>query len=63
MDDFSQADGYGLNKQERLKQERRAAVADSQPPPLDPAFPFQVISFNPIIFGAGEENAAATDRA
>lgn len=58
-EDFSQVDGFGLNKAARLKKEREDAAAAAQPPPLDPVFPYRVEPFDPLFFGAAWEHAAA----
>lgn len=53
-------DTYGLNKEERLKAERMAEWRKNQPPPLDPAFPYTVVPFDPLAFGALEEHEKET---
>lgn len=55
-EDLSQVDGYGLNKDARLKAERAAAIEENKVPPLDPDFPFQVQPFDPFFFGARPEH-------
>lgn len=55
-ENFSQPDGYGLNKAARLKAERADTIAASQPAPLEPDFPFRVEPFDPLFFGAAESH-------
>lgn len=42
------SDGFGLNKLARLA----AKAAKERVPPLDPEFPFFVVGFDEIFFGA-----------
>ncbi|MHA3773672.1 hypothetical protein ACXR0O_19220 [Verrucomicrobiota bacterium sgz303538] len=43
--------------QRRLEREAEAAKKAAQVPPLNPAFPFRPIAFDPLFFGLDEQPA------
>lgn len=45
--DKEEKDGFGLKKDWRLMERRERSAEESGPEPLDPPFPYQVISFDP----------------
>lgn len=51
------SDGYGLNKEARLRREmaERSALAES---PLDPGFPYEVLGFDDKFFQAQPSDQA-----
>ena len=48
-DEIEQNDGFGLDKNARLTALREQRAEDNRPAPLDPPFPYRVVSFDPIL--------------
>ena len=46
-EDIEEKDGFGLDKDRRLVERRERREEEDMPEPLDPAFPYRVISFDP----------------
>lgn len=44
-------DGHGLDKDSRMVERRERKAEEEKPEPLDPVFPFRVVSFDPIFLG------------
>lgn len=44
----SRTAGFGLDKNARLAATREQQAEDNRPEPLDPPFPYRVVSFDPI---------------
>lgn len=44
----SRSAGFGLDKNARLAATREKQADDNRPAPLDPPFPYRVVSFDPI---------------
>lgn len=50
-EDSEEKDGHGLDKDSRLVERRERKAEEEKPGPLDPPFPFRVISFDPPLLG------------
>jgi hypothetical protein len=44
------SDQFGFDKDARLEKKRTDKVENEKPEPLEPVFPFEVISFDPEFF-------------
>jgi hypothetical protein len=53
-EDIEEKDGFGLDKDRRLLERRERKEEEEGPEPLDPPFPYRVVSFDPIFAGRGE---------
>lgn len=47
-DEIERNNGFGLDKDARLAALREQRAEENRPAPLDPPFPFRVVSFDPI---------------
>ena len=47
--DNGEKDGFGLEKDRRLAEQRERQAEEDKPDGLDPIFPFRVVSFDPDI--------------
>jgi hypothetical protein len=63
-EDIEEKDGFGLDKDRRLTERRERKEEEDGPEPLDPAFPYRVISINPLLFGrlASRPSASGSGR-
>lgn len=50
-EDTEEKDGHGLDKDSRLLEQRERKAEEEKLEPLDPVFPFRVVSFDPIFLG------------
>lgn len=48
-EDREEKDGFGLDKDRRLVERRERSNEEHGPEPLDPAFPYRVISIDPLM--------------
>jgi hypothetical protein len=49
-EDNEERDGFGLDKDRRLTERRERKAEEGGPEPLDPEFPYRVISVAPSLF-------------
>jgi len=47
-EDREEKDGFGLDKDSRMMDRRERTAEEGWPEPLDPPFPYRVVSFDPI---------------
>ena len=47
-DEIERNDGFGLDKTARLTAQRQQRAEEDRPKPLNPPFPYRVVSFDPI---------------
>jgi len=50
-EDNEEKDGFGLDKDRRLTERRERTAEEGSSEPLDPPFPYPVVSFDPIFLG------------
>lgn len=50
-EDREKKDGFGLDKDRRLVERRERKAEEDGPEPLDPPFPYRVISIDPFLLG------------
>lgn len=50
-EDNEEKDGFGLDKERRLMEQRERREEEDRPEPLDPEFPYRVISIDPFLLG------------
>jgi hypothetical protein len=48
-EDNEEKDGFGLDKDRRLTERRERTTEERGPEPLDPPFPYWVISIDPLM--------------
>jgi hypothetical protein len=48
-EDNEEKDGFGLDKDRRLVERRERMAEEGGLEPLDPPFPYRVVSFDPIL--------------
>jgi hypothetical protein len=57
-EDIEEKDGFGLDKDRRLLEQRERKAEEEGPGPLDPPFPYQVERFDPGTLTKSDEFTA-----